>query len=273
VIERDASSFFLAASIVFPLVFFTISKSKLPGYILPAIPPASFLMAGYLSAGLRSTARWKPLGLSFFALTPVAIIATMSILIFHFFREHALHLVAASGAAAFLGLNACLVCAFSRRWHALVVSGILTLVLGVEIFERTALPWFDPFESPRSVAVLVRGKPQIAQQVQTFRLRRGAQYALNFYLHRELVEWDGNRDGPVFAFASPGGINQLKVRKIPYTIVDSTCLDAFLVQIGRPEATGGIVGNISAPENRFLDSLTDRREARRLKVGVTSGPL
>lgn len=39
---------FLMLWILVPVVFFSISRSKLPGYILPAIPPAALLTAGYL---------------------------------------------------------------------------------------------------------------------------------------------------------------------------------------------------------------------------------
>ena len=39
---------FLMLWILVPVVFFSVSRSKLPGYILPAIPPAALLTAGYL---------------------------------------------------------------------------------------------------------------------------------------------------------------------------------------------------------------------------------
>jgi 4-amino-4-deoxy-L-arabinose transferase-like glycosyltransferase len=39
---------FLFLWIAIPVVFFSISRSKLPGYILPAIPPAALLTAAYL---------------------------------------------------------------------------------------------------------------------------------------------------------------------------------------------------------------------------------
>src|SRR5262249_4900788 len=45
---RDLLEIFLLLWIAIPIVFFSISRSKLPGYILPAIPAAAVLTAAYL---------------------------------------------------------------------------------------------------------------------------------------------------------------------------------------------------------------------------------
>jgi len=52
--ELDSTFFFLSW-VAFPFVFFSVSQSKLPGYILPAIPPLVLLLAASLSARLRSS--------------------------------------------------------------------------------------------------------------------------------------------------------------------------------------------------------------------------
>jgi 4-amino-4-deoxy-L-arabinose transferase-like glycosyltransferase len=45
----DAFPEFLVIWALFPIVFFTFSKSKLPGYILPSIPPITILTGDYLN--------------------------------------------------------------------------------------------------------------------------------------------------------------------------------------------------------------------------------
>ena len=45
----DAFPEFLVLWALFPVVFFTFSKSKLPGYILPSIPPITILIGDYLN--------------------------------------------------------------------------------------------------------------------------------------------------------------------------------------------------------------------------------
>ena len=59
----DAFPEFLVLWALFPIVFFTCSKSKLPGYILPAIPPLTILTGDYLNrirrAGLPRWLLWS----------------------------------------------------------------------------------------------------------------------------------------------------------------------------------------------------------------------
>src|SRR5205807_6493273 len=46
--EEDWLPVFLLLWMAIPIIFFSISRSKLPGYILPAIPAAALLTANYL---------------------------------------------------------------------------------------------------------------------------------------------------------------------------------------------------------------------------------
>lgn len=55
----DAFPEFLVLWALFPIVFFTFSKSKLPGYILPSVPPLTILTGDYLNRIRRAgLARW-----------------------------------------------------------------------------------------------------------------------------------------------------------------------------------------------------------------------
>ena len=63
----DAFPEFLVLWALFPILFFTFSTSKLPGYILPSIPPLTILTGDYLHrtrrAGLRPWLLWTHAGL------------------------------------------------------------------------------------------------------------------------------------------------------------------------------------------------------------------
>lgn len=63
----DAFPEFLVLWALFPIVFFTFSKSKLPGYILPSIPPVTILTGDYLNrirrTGLPNWLLWSHAGL------------------------------------------------------------------------------------------------------------------------------------------------------------------------------------------------------------------
>src|SRR5262249_27057555 len=48
---------FLLAWILFPILFFSFSSSKLPGYILPVVPPALLLIL--CTGSFRDGSRWR----------------------------------------------------------------------------------------------------------------------------------------------------------------------------------------------------------------------
>ena len=65
---------FSIAWLLVPLIFFSFSGSKLPGYILPAVPPAIILTADYIHRFVRSNS-WRRY------LVPVIALATLAIVL------------------------------------------------------------------------------------------------------------------------------------------------------------------------------------------------
>jgi 4-amino-4-deoxy-L-arabinose transferase-like glycosyltransferase len=55
--RRSAADAFVAVWLLLPLLFFSLAASKLPGYILPCLPPLA-LAAGRAAAGMTQEARW-----------------------------------------------------------------------------------------------------------------------------------------------------------------------------------------------------------------------
>ncbi|HRI04046.1 MAG TPA: glycosyltransferase family 39 protein [Pyrinomonadaceae bacterium] len=66
---------FSVAWLLVPLVFFSLSGSKLPGYILPAVPGAVILTSSYIYRLVEQSDRWKTALLSGAALVFIAAIA------------------------------------------------------------------------------------------------------------------------------------------------------------------------------------------------------
>lgn len=60
---------FAWAWLLVPLGFFSVSGSKLPGYILPAVPAAALIISLYLFPQLQRSVRWRNLVISLAALT------------------------------------------------------------------------------------------------------------------------------------------------------------------------------------------------------------
>ena len=230
----DVWSIYLLTWILLPLIFFSISKSKLPGYILPSILPFALLTAMSLAKALCEPKVPMPGGYAVLALTPVLAVTAASGTIY---LEHSSFLPSKFALAlAIIALvmgTACLVFALSRRKVLLLVSGVICVIASVEATDIGALPRVDIFISPRQVAQIVRELPQTAGTIVTLRLHRGWQYGLNFYLHREIAEWSGNTNEPAIMIVSPDGIAELRRKHVEYSVIDDGSFEALVVQIGK----------------------------------------
>ncbi len=223
----------------FPLVFFSLSKSKLPGYILPAIPPLIFLSAHGLANSFNWTKRRGMRDFAVIAMVPISLVLAIA-LSFHFTWKSSQprEFLLASGILVFATLNACILLAWAHKRDLLTIAAILNCVLFLGIVNHLFLPWIDPILSPRVVAEKLERQRDISDRVVTFRLRRGFEYALNFYLGRETAKWDAGVRLPAYAIVSADGIAELKSRGNHYRILDRSCLDALLIEIDSPSTDG-----------------------------------
>jgi len=194
----------------FCLVFFTISKSKLPGYVLPAVPAIAFLIARAI-AGVT----WFSRKVAGYGLVGSSVIYFVTAIYFRFgfprvysdpntSWELALLLILVFGIyalATFLAGYSLFFKSDSRANFAFRATSALTLILLVELvpfeFAKTQL---DVLSGKWLANVLKPGDVDL-DRLRTFRLRRDDRYALNFYLHHSVPAWtdDPLRDGYVLA--------------------------------------------------------------------------
>jgi 4-amino-4-deoxy-L-arabinose transferase-like glycosyltransferase len=201
----DAFPEFLLLWALIPIVFFSFSKSKLPGYILPSIPPIGILTGDYLfrrrQAGLN---QWELLGHA------VACgIMTMFALLLPRFVVHgaswppahalAAALLAAFGAALLIFI---VVKGFGvARLRLVTCSVLVVLVLflyGVGPFfgipeigaSKRVIHLLDGAYSARPVADQIAKKMPANEIVAVFRVRRDTEYGLSFYRNSEVVNYE-----------------------------------------------------------------------------------
>jgi 4-amino-4-deoxy-L-arabinose transferase-like glycosyltransferase len=195
------NAFFLSFGL-FPILFFTVSRSKLPGYILPALPPLAWLLVNATSALVAKRPR-KNLLVSTYAITFVL----LAIAIARF---------AAHGA---LGTDILPAPWTANVWLPLIVAGILGAILNVRrdavaalcalqigillatwSFSR-GLTWMDPQLSARGVIAANHTDAQSLRSANVFvyDVPRGIHYGLNFYLRHEIPEWTTGARGLVFS--------------------------------------------------------------------------
>jgi 4-amino-4-deoxy-L-arabinose transferase-like glycosyltransferase len=225
----------------FPVLFFSLSRSKLPGYILPSLPVLAVFAARAATSLLQ-----KPRGVRadvWAALVAATPLIGAGVCAWGF--ERLFPAAAPAGILPFLmittfiGLAACLVLTVRRNRRATLLFGVvatLVLILGAEAL---GLRWSDAIVSSRRAA---QNMPSEAawRSACAFRLRRGSKYALNFYLRRELPDCSLASPQPMMAFTSPSGLRELQEGHRSFRIVDSSCLNAILVEILPWESANGM---------------------------------
>ncbi len=199
----------------FCLLFFSLSKSKLPGYVLPALPPIVLIFTRDLvkrSCSAASRIRW-------IGVLTGATILLLAGIGFRFGNATSIADIRPAqwiGAAIFMafpiGILVMLLAAWGKLRIALIVSaGFVVYALHAATWN----PWdFDAVISTRWVAEFMpEDHPGFnPKEVATYRLRRSFHYQLNFYLHRELLEWDGMETKTKWLLVSPQSVHELQHR-------------------------------------------------------------
>ncbi len=201
----DAFPEFLVLWALIPVVFFTFSQSKLPGYILPSIPPITILTGDYLfrrrEPGLN---RWELLGHAV-----VCGIMTTFALLLPWFVARGAHmpplrmvtaaLMAAGGAALLILI---VVHAYGVARLRLATTGILAIMVlflyGVGPFfgipgipaTKRVIQLLDRSYSARPLALDLAQFAPASETVAVFRVRRDVEYGLAFYRNQEIVNYE-----------------------------------------------------------------------------------
>ena len=183
-----STSLFFLSWFAFPVLFFTISQSKLPGYVLPAVPPLVLLTTRSWArrrVGDSAVAR-ASLFTGIFILIGAAVVATrIRVPVGSRFEEFWAWPWLAGIAGAGL-----LLCGLALSHKKLLVAfTTCALVLSaVELSNLYLLPRSDPIYSARQVGPLLVFYQEDSVRVCIYKLQRSWAYGLNFYAHRELPE-------------------------------------------------------------------------------------
>jgi 4-amino-4-deoxy-L-arabinose transferase-like glycosyltransferase len=193
--EQRSPSLMVACWTIFTLIFFSLSQSKLPGYILPAIPPAILLLARSLPRGFERARglRFAIVGVGFMPPLIVGIALAEWRLsvgartmpysdlarIFQTLVAHAL-------------VTTALVAGFALRRNLTVAAWTtaLSVTVLVVIANRMILPRLDGLVSTRPASEWAIGMHSLrAEDVAVSHLPRAYQFGLNYYFKAPLAEW------------------------------------------------------------------------------------
>jgi 4-amino-4-deoxy-L-arabinose transferase-like glycosyltransferase len=201
----DAFPEFLVLWSLIPVVFFSFSKSKLPGYILPSIPPITILTGDYLfrrrKPGLN---QWILFGHAALCGTTTMIVLLLPWFVAHGAQMPPAHAIAAASLAA-VGA-ALLILVVTKGFGVARLRPATCWILVVLVFFLYGVgPFFGVGAIPSTKRVIhlldrtYSARPlaqQIAQlvpaneTVAVFRVRRDVEYGLGFYRNHEAANYD-----------------------------------------------------------------------------------
>jgi len=240
---RDGVGVYLACWGLFPLLFFSASESKLPGYVLPAMPPLALLAAMALSneRGDEAKGWWRiaSVGVLWVATAtllpawleqvrlPAEASAWLGPMVWHF----AVGAVLAGAVVVLL--------AWRKVSGGAFAVMCVTVALVIVAINSHVLTKVDQYVSARTVAASAdsaRGGPELP--IEIYGLRRDWAYQLNFYLGRELQEWDGHTlpMNGLLVFTNRDGVAGMRAALGQVSVLDENSPEAILVRVGEPSS-------------------------------------
>jgi len=192
--SRQALSPFLAVWLVAPVVFFSLSQSKLPGYILPALPAGALLVTDYVDRSL-AVARRPAMGL--ILLHSVLGGALLLIAIDYPVLTNRLRWGVGTAAATTLALGLTVGITLTLRsrigLRALRFVTLVPVVLAVAVIVRLDAPVLDRTLSARPVASEIRQLETKPLPLAVLGVSRELEYGLAFYGQQTIQRYDSGQ--------------------------------------------------------------------------------
>jgi 4-amino-4-deoxy-L-arabinose transferase-like glycosyltransferase len=217
----DSPGFFFACWAIFPIIFFSFSQSKLPGYVLPVVPPLALLCGVALERRIEASRSARPWILVAVAATVLALYLAAPYLGYKFLPDlmnsqnwHARgRIVQWYGAIIFLASLLFLVLRSPRLALSSICASTLFLALMANDTLHIAEVRSDDQFSARRIAASPQMRPPYNKDpITLYRAHRNWEFGLNFYFGRVIPEWSPQISEPAVVFTSPAGLQDLERR-------------------------------------------------------------
>jgi 4-amino-4-deoxy-L-arabinose transferase-like glycosyltransferase len=230
------STWFLICWTGFCVAFFTISRSKLPGYILPALPATGLLIAHDLIRSLRRNlrhVRWLCIAVGLTIVGVGAVVGLLNEKIPFISDTRPAPMVIRFYALMVLAGSAVGILAVMQRVRLGLLLGAITLPVFL-IWGTTNLSELDEGVTARPAVLRAsRCFPEVQlESAATYKVQRGHKFALNFYFRRELAEWSppGGRRTIIFTTHNDSQeLQKMKIQCFSYQVNPAVniCVDAI----------------------------------------------
>ena len=189
---------FLLVWLLVPVLFFSVSQSKLPGYILPAIPAGALLAAEYVRRLAAESGRrfaWQiAVHTLLCGLLVFAALAAPGIQLQHrLLAGMGSYVAVAAGMLVMLGMAITL---FRSGLRALRPATMLAIVIAVAALLKLSSSVVDETQSARPLAGLIQGFSREPVPVALYGARRQTEYGLEFYLNRPVQRYESGEAPP-----------------------------------------------------------------------------
>ena len=186
--ERSSFELFFLLWAVLPVVFFSTSQSKLPGYILPAVPPFAILVADRLYRRTdegNEPAFWTS-ALHAFVVSGVLGGALLCVYFILGMRPTgtAIGIAVVAGIVCFISMMAAI---YGKGLRTLRIATLIPVLLGMAFVIKFATPSIDAKQSQRPVQ---RALAEInAPACAVYGTSRVVEYGLNFYRSQPIADY------------------------------------------------------------------------------------
>jgi hypothetical protein len=206
---------FLVIWFLFPILFFSLSRSKLPGYVLPSIPAATILLADFIRRRENEGDK-PPLWL---ILVHAAVSAGLLVLAFLMdFELLHVHLVVndvvVAGLLAICSLAFLIVMLLSRGYRIIRFATLVPLLIAFVLVLRS-VPLIDALDSARTTnAELQVTRLGQLPDLAVYDVPRGIEYGLGFYRNHFIANYGRNEipDATHIVVAASGTQKELEYR-------------------------------------------------------------
>jgi 4-amino-4-deoxy-L-arabinose transferase-like glycosyltransferase len=187
---------FACCWLVVPIAFFSLSQSKLPGYILPAIPAGAILLADYLRRHLVQNEEPTPVSKSLLLLHALAAAAPIvpSLLIAYLITQHRLPagrpMLIALAVAFVLAAAIAITLASRLQLRMLRFVTLIPVVLSVAAVLKLGTVSLDQALSARPLAVELASVETHTLPVAVCGTRRELEYGLAFYRNQAIARYE-----------------------------------------------------------------------------------
>ncbi|MGC1373761.1 MAG: glycosyltransferase family 39 protein [Candidatus Sulfotelmatobacter sp.] len=210
---------FACCWLIVPIIFFSASASKLPGYILPAIPGAGLLVAVYLLQHLcRQETVSPPKMLSVLHAMVAAAPIIPALLIAYLITQHRLPrgrpLFGAIAIASLLCIGIALTLLRKNGFRMLRFVTLIPVVLSVAAVLKLGSQAIDQTMSARPVARELASIETHQLPISVYHVRRELEYGLTFYRNQLTINYAwGHIPAEEHLLITPEG-SQLEIAKL-----------------------------------------------------------